>query len=393
MESPEKPAKHQPVQAGTLLLDTPAYTKTDLINIIREIAETDPGTRVTRDRFRLISGLKDTSWIAHFGTFPAFLEQAGLETTAMTRTLTNQIARHARKDYIREVSHDRLSWGEIYKKPDNGERFKTMLIASDFHDTETDAFCMRMFVEALIQIQPDVVCVNGDLFDLPEFSKHPKDPRDWDLVGRINRGLSILETIRETCPTAQIDLIEGNHEARIVKFMVETSPHLMEVLSDHHNMDIRKLLKLDQYEVNYIATADLASFTEAQLTQSIRSSEKIYYGFVRARHHPPSKKDPVLMPGFHGHHHAHLVTTHWAHNLGSFEWHQLGGMHRRLASYTDGRKWNCGFLYAVVDTKYDRVNFDYTVVGDTGCQLGGQYYERLATEYYPQLKAELERSY
>jgi hypothetical protein len=389
----EKTTKHQPVMTGSVMLDERTFTRETLIDLIRSVAEDDPTVRVTRDRFRAITKLKDSDWIIHFGTFPAFLEAAELETSATTRALSNQIARHSRKDYLRSVSHSRLTWGNVYQKPDNGERFKTMLVASDFHDTETDPFCMRMFVEALQQIQPDVVCVNGDLFDLPEFSKHPKDPREWKLVERIQNGLAILETIRNVCPTATIDLIEGNHEARIIKFMLDNSPQLMEILSDHHDMDVRKLLRLDDYAVNYVATTDLAAFTDAQLLQGVRSSEKIYYNFVRARHHPPSKKDPVLMPGFHGHHHAHLVTTHWAHNLGSFEWHQLGAMHKRLASYTDGRKWNCGFLYAIMDTQYERVMFDYTVVGDTGCQLGGQFYERLPTEYYPKLLSDLNRQY
>jgi len=158
-------------------------------------------------------------------------------------------------------------------------------------------------------------------------------------------------------------------------------------------MDIRKFFKLDDYEVNYIAMGGLDAFTDAQLKQAVMSSEKVYYNFILARHHPPSAKHPMAMPGFNGHHHSVSVSTHWTHHLGSFNWIEMGGMHRRLASFCDGRKWNCGFLYAVADTKHERVNFQYTTVGDTGCVLGGQYYEREKNEYYPALTAELHRKF
>jgi hypothetical protein len=385
-----KNIKHQNFSLGDLKIkDVDDPTKSELIMILQKLADSRIFQRVTRDGFRAATQLGDVKWIKHFGSFPAFLEAAGLETPAHIKKVANQIAKHARHDYIKSVSNERLTWADKFVKPDNGNRFKTMIVASDFHDIECDPFALRMLVEACQQIKPDTIVLNGDVFDIPEFSKHPKDYREWDTVGRINAGLDIIKKIRLASPDSVIDFIEGNHEARVVRHIMSESPATMEVLADLHGMNMRKFFRLDDYEVNYIASGDLGSFTDAQMKSSVLSSERVYHNFILARHHPPSKAHPVDMPGFNGHHHCYHATTHWTRHLGSFNWIQLGSMHRRLASFTEGRTWNCGFLYAVVDTKFNRVNFDYVTVGDTGCVLGGQYHERLKSEIYPTLKAEL----
>jgi len=46
-----------------------------------------------------------------------------------------------------------------------------------------------------------------------------------------------------------------------------------------------------------------------------------------------------------------------------------------------------------VDTQHHRASFDYTYVGDTHCQLGAEFHERRASEYYPALEADLARKF
>ena len=248
---------------------------------------------------------------------------------------------------------------------------------------------VRMWIEKLRAVQPDVISIHGDMFDAPEFSKHMKAPIEYDLRGRITRVHDMLGDMREACPKAQIDLIEGNHEARIHRHIKETDPATADILDYFHGMDVRELLGLDRFQVNYIAKGDLHAFTDAQLKRSVLESERVYWNTLWVRHHPP-KKENKSMPGFHGHHHSHEVTTHFNPAFGGYEWHQLGGMHKRQASYTDGRKWNTGFITAYIDVVMQRVTFDYTDVGDTCCVLGGRFYERLPNEYYPGLAADLD---
>jgi UDP-2,3-diacylglucosamine pyrophosphatase LpxH len=80
--------------------------------------------------------------------------------------------------------------------------------------------------------------LNGDIFDLPEFSKYTQDPRHFAPVERIKWVHQFLNDLREAAPDAQIDFVEGNHEFRLLRHLSEATPALMTVLADLHGMTI-----------------------------------------------------------------------------------------------------------------------------------------------------------
>lgn len=385
--------KKTPTTTGHIWFADPALpTKEELIKYAKDLDEKYPGD--THARGFLRKKLQDEigitdPWEKLGMNWAEFKRQCGFASSRAATKLLNQASKHASADALRTASEERLSWGNIYTKPDNGERFKTIMGAGDFHDIEVDEFAFRMWIEKLRVAQPDIISIHGDMFDAPEFSKHFQDPREFHLVERIKKVHDMFAQMRDACPNAQIDLIEGNHEARIAKHILETDPATAALLDHFHGMGIRELLGLDKFEVNYIAKGDLYAFTDAQMKRSVGESERIYYNTLWVRHHPPLVKD-VAMPGFHGHHHSHEVSSYSNPIFGGFEWHQLGAMHRRQASYTNGRKWNLGFVHVTIDTQFRRAIFDYTAVGDTCCHMGGKFYERRPEEYYGALQGDLD---
>ena len=60
------------------------------------------------------------------------------------------------------------------------------------------------------------------------------------------------------------------------------------------------------------------------------------------------------------------------------------------ASYTDGAKWNNGFLIANVDSLYGFVDFEYVNVAPTMAVSGGNYFYRTEEEIYPAMRDEIE---
>ena len=364
-----------------------SYTAQDCINDLNEVAEAFPDKRITRDFYRQQGEVPEKAWTGHFGNFPEFLRQAGLEHTRAANKIRLQTAKHAAVDEMRKVTTMRIGLDKIYERP-NGKRYKTMVAFSDLHDHECDPFYLRVLYDTLKDIQPDVVCMNGDIFDVPEFGKYSTDPREWDVVGRLNAGLDIVRNVREAAPEAQIDFIEGNHEARVVKHLVECSDAMKHLLSYVHGFDIRKLFKLDEFEVNYVANADLHTFTDAQTRKEMVKNHKFYWGCVLAHHFPQGRQ--YGMPGFHGHHHQHIVWSEHNMNYGSYEWHQMGGGHIREAPYCDGSKWNNGFLVVSADTENKSVCFDYCSIGDTHAVAAGKFFFREEDEYYPALRKELD---
>lgn len=367
----------------SLSLQKHLYSKDYLIQSIQDTSDSI-GKVVSRDRFRTETGIPDSAWVNIWGTFAEFQRAAGLKPSRYAQRLINQTALQASSDHLRDLNAERLTYGNKYIR-DHGGRFRTIMACSDIHDIEVDPFFERVWMETLHQVQPDIAIVGGDLFDAAEFGKYPNDPREWDAVGRIQRGRKFLADTRENAPEAQIDLIEGNHEARILKHFAEASPALRAVLADIHGMSIASLLALDEFEVNYVAHTDLGRWSEREMNvEANPKNYKVYFDCVMAHHFPEGRKHGV--PGFNGHHHKHVVWSEYNYSFGSYEWHQLGCGHKRSASYTDGLKWNMGFVIINIDTLTNRPYFDYVSVGDTMAVAGGTFYYRKDDEFYPALK-------
>ncbi len=359
----------------------------DIEKIIKdEVKEKPNGWVMTRGYarklFREQYGVYDP-WENHGIAWVAMQRKLGMTKTRAENRLVNQSTRHREVKKLATQSDDRLSWGELYTKKKSNSQFKTMVVASDFHDIECDAFALRMFYTKISAMQPDIIVINGDLFDLPEFGKYSNDPREYQMSKRIDWVHQFLAKVRELCPKSQIDFIEGNHEARLVKYLSEMTPMMADILDYVHGMDnIREVFGLDQYHVNYVAKGNLATFTDAQLRKEVLGSEKVYYDMVHVRHIKPTESS-ICMFGISGHHHKLTVSSYWNAIAGSFQWIENGGMHLAHASFTNGDMWNLGFSTLLLDTEKKQTVWDYTQVGRDYCVMDGVVFKRKQSEYRP----------
>jgi len=350
------------------------WTAQDCIDELRRIAEIDETKVITRNYFRNHSRISESTWNQFFGTFQEFKGRAGLTLDRAAKQMERQIAKHASIDKYREVNEERQSYSENYLHPTDG-RYKTVLVCSDLHDIECDEFFLEVLIDTAKRLQPDILVFNGDIFDLAEFSRFAVDPREWDVVGRIKFvHEEIFAPLREVCPDTQFDFIEGNHEFRLLKHLTDATPALKVVLSDLHGFTIPKLLGLDEFEINYIAKADMSAYMKTNVKQQIAKNYKIYYNSFICHHHPEGKH--LGMPGINGHHHKEKVETLYNETYGSFQWVQSGCGHRRDASYAMGEKWSEGFVIAHVDTEECKTIFEMATIGEDFAVIGGKYYFR-----------------
>jgi len=353
------------------------WTPEDCINELLRIAEIDSEKIVTRNYFRNHSSISESTWNRYFGTFEEFKRQAGIKLSRQQHAHERAIAKHASVDHYRRINIERHDFAEKYVR-ENNNRFKSVLVCSDLHDIEIDLFYLRVLIDTAKRVQPDVIVLAGDIFDLPEFGKYSVDPREWNVVGRIKFAHEkILQPLREACPNTQIDFIEGNHEARLLRQLADATPALRAVLSDLHGFTVSKLLGLDRYEINYVAKADLAAFTKRDFERELASNYKIYFDTVLIHHFPHARN--MGLPGVNGHHHRHQVWSEFNPIYGAYEWHQLGAGHRRSASYCEGERWHNGFVMVNVDTETKATNFDYVSVTDFAVS-GGKFYYREPSE-------------
>ncbi|UUZ75556.1 metallophosphoesterase [Polaromonas sp. P1(28)-13] len=357
---------------------TDDWTKEQCVAELRRVAEMDEDRVVTRNYFRITGSIAESVWSRHYGTFEEFKRQASLKLTRQQHGLERAIAKHASVDHYRQLTIDRADYGDKYLVTKD-TRFKTILICSDLHDIEIDEFYLRVLIDTAKRVNPDVIVFNGDVFDLPEFGKYGVDPREWNVVGRIKFVHErIFKPLREALPDVQFDLIEGNHEARLLRHLADQTPALRAVLSDLHGMTISQLLGLDEYRVNYIAKADLAAFTKQDFNKQLAANYKIYFESFMCHHFPHARK--MGLPGVNGHHHSHEVWPCFNPIYGAYEWHQLGSGHKRSATYCEGERWHNGFDIAHIDTKTRSTVHDYVTVTDFAV-AGGKFYYRELKEY------------
>jgi hypothetical protein len=197
-------------------------------------------------------------------------------------------------------------------------------------------------------------------------------------VGRIKFAQQeILGPTRYLAPNAQIDFIEGNHEARLLRQLADATPALRAVLSDLHGFTVSKLFGLDEFEINYIAKGDLASYTKREHERELGNNYKVYHDCFMVHHFPHARH--MGMPGVNGHHHSHVTWNSFSPVFGAYEWHQLGAGHRRSASYAEGEKWHNGFALVHIDTLTKSVNIEYIPITNHAV-VGGVWYHRQEEE-------------
>jgi hypothetical protein len=352
-------------------------TAEECIEALRTFALLNPERQVTRDKFRREGPLAESAWNQHFGSFHEFRRQAQLELSRQQHQHERNLAKHVSVDHYRRLNVDRRDWADRYVRA-NSNRFKTILVCSDLHDKEIDLFYLRVLIDTAKRVQPDVIVFNGDVLDLPEFGKYGVDPREWDVTGRIRfTHDNIFAPLRKACPNAQMDFIEGNHEARLLRHMADATPALRSVLADLHGMTVAKLLGLDKFEINYIAKADLGAFTKRDFERELANNYKVYFDTVLCHHFPHARN--MGLPGVNGHHHRHQVWSEFSPIYGAYEWHQLGSGHKRSASYCEGERWHNGFALVNVDTHTRATSFDYVAITDFAVS-GGRWYYRDASE-------------
>jgi len=348
-------------------------TREECIEDLRALAEKNPDLYLSRNFYRVHSKYSESAWNQHFGTFNQFRRDAGITLSRHAGRLELNIAKHSSLEAYNEMNDEKRHWGEAYLKPCN-KRYQTMLVCSDVHDIEADPFWVYLFLRTVKRVQPEKVILNGDIFDLPEFSKYQVDPRDWNVVARIEWVHRFLQDIRNASCDSEIIFVEGNHEFRLLRHLSEATPAVQVILSDLHGWTVPKLLGLDEFEVNYIAPADLGTLTKSDIKAELRKNYYVAYDAFLACHFPEARHKGL--PGCNGHHHKHLV---WAMNnrtYGAYEWHQYGSGHKQEAGYCDGSKWAMGFGVVHVDTHKNTVQQEYIDTTSDHCVIGGTWYER-----------------
>lgn len=357
----------------------PTATAKDCIEDLRKIQESHPEKGITRNFYRAKGKYSDSTWNAHFGTFLEFRRQAGLEYRRQTHKLERDIAKQASVDHYQEFFHSEvLPYHMKYEKDIKGDMV-TIMVFSDLHDLEVDRFALSVFIDQCKIVQPDIIIANGDIYDLYEFSRYTKDPRQCKPVERLKFVLDhVWKPLREVCPNAQIDLIIGNHEYRLLRLMADVNPNLQVVLSDFVGLKLKDLFGLDKYQINLQSKLDLTCYTNKDINDVLNQNYKIYGGCFVATHKPSEK---FKMSGTNGHlHKGHFKS--WSEmsvggKLLQCSWVQTPALHKIDAGYIEGiSQANMGFSIVHISQSTHEVIQQLHHIQPTFAHINGKFYRK-----------------
>lgn len=357
-------------------------SREDCINDLRLIQEAHWGKHITRIFYREHGTYSDATWSQYFGTFQEYRRQAGLELSRQQHTLERQIARHASVDHYREYYNTNvLPYYNKYIKKASPRKIKTIMIMSDCHDKEICEFSLSVFIEECRIKQPDVICFNGDIYDLLEFGRYPVDPRHYDIVGRLEFVRErIFRPIRSACPDSQIDLIAGNHEMRLLKLLCDATPNVRILLSDVLEIDFPQIFGLDEFSINWASKFNLAAYSNADIKNEAKKNYRIYYNAFAVTHIPDQRLKSIS--GTNGHHHKAILESFntvdkYTKMITSHTWTQTPAMHKPDAEYlSNAPGWNTGFLEVLINIETLEVVQKIHLTHDTWTVIDGRYYGR-----------------
>lgn len=313
------------------------------------------GIPPSRDEYNLRGVYNKEQINKYFGSFGAFKEYCGLWTAEnFPKKIKSDIAKTSIKaEFKKRIEEEVMPYMGKYIRKAKDESHKLLVVAFDFHDEYTDPFTMKVFLDVIEERQPDYIAFGGDVVDFYELSHFSKDPaRIFTLQRQIDFVKEkIFAPVRSVCPNSQIDYLLGNHEYRLIKFLMTEG----QAVASLKCLEFGNLMELDKYNINLVATHPLD-----RIDDETHRNFKIYEGIYLVTHGTSTSKNPAhreldkwRMSGCSGHVHHRQRVAQLASVVqskvsaqGEMDWTSCGCMCKKLAGkdyIQDIIRWQNGF--------------------------------------------------
>jgi Calcineurin-like phosphoesterase len=148
----------------------------------------------------------------------------------------------------------------VSRPPSEHPRYQLAVIANDFQVPFHDERALLLFKLFLRRERPDWLILNGDFQDFWEISSYDLTPRSGkDFRREVEAGKAILRSFRRTLPQARITWIEGNHEFRLRKYLIQNAKELYGL----PGVSVPDIFGLRALKIDYVPCHELATrFTD-----------------------------------------------------------------------------------------------------------------------------------
>jgi hypothetical protein len=355
----------------------PNVTAQDCIDDLRRLEKKFPLKNITEADYMLDGEFSQDTWGRHFGSWLSFSRASELKLPLAQARYKTQVAKQVSLDvyrgyYAREV----LPYANKYEMKGKGERFRTLAVASDFHDKKSRPFALGAFIDTCAEMQPNNIVLNGDLFDNYEFSRYEIDIRGCDVVAAFQFVKEhIFGALRQSCPKSQIDFVIGNHDWRILKVLAEAHPQIKTLLSGVLGLTLADVFGVHEFGINLITKWDIdfAASTKSAVEKQLRKNYKVYYDCYVAAH---IKDYGFGLSGTSGHIHRATFDTSKTLAAGPLSWMTTAAICETNEDYVEGfDKSRNGFGLVYIDTKKHSVVQQIVDIPQDFTVINGRLYE------------------
>lgn len=279
------------------------------------------------------------------------------------------------RDYMRKKTQARVerTFKESLKRQ---EGFQRHLFISDHQIPDQDDKTIRAVNKFMKDFAPDKVHIVGDFLNFTAVAKYDQDPyyhknmADEIKIGRKILG-DIVKNARNANPEADVIWYEGNHEARLVKYMGRNASALAEIVDEDGEIinSIPHIFNLKELGVQWVPS--MQRHTEP-------GGIEVEHGDVargKAGHTAHAMLDKRGKSGFSGHTHRLAMIFRTQTDEQKF-WVETGSMCKQNfeSPYARTPDWQQGFAVGVYSDK-DRTFYPSIVpVFNNTFAFGGKIY-------------------
>lgn len=229
------------------------------------------------------------------------------------------------------------------------------LIISDIHVPDHDTKVYKLILKFIDYYRPNQLYLLGDIVNFTKISKYDQDPYyETDFSDEIYDARSVVQEISEHAlnanPKVEMLYFEGNHEARVQKYLGKNAKELADLIADdEYIISVPHLLELKKNKIKWVPAYLIHNWHGVSFFHGHTIRTKAGY----AAH---ANIDKFGTSGFTGHSHklAHITRTQ---SQQTKFWIETGCVCNLIPTptYTISPDWCQGFATAEYDPVLDRV--------------------------------------
>lgn len=130
----------------------------------------------------------------------------------------------------------------------------TVAILADAHYPFADPLALTLTYQVLSQVPLDGILLLGDIVDFAAFSTFLVPPGLKDVRSDIRSAQGFFQTLRSLFPSPWIVYLEGNHEYRLKRYLLQKAEQLWGL----EGLTVPNLLNLTHYRIAYLESDEEA---------------------------------------------------------------------------------------------------------------------------------------